>query len=226
MKNPINLLIINVLAVFLLTNCVDNSPLKEKVNVNEVERKRKHTFVENDSIFPHEYLKNGAYTDVTFDNVSFTKIPKSAQNLKDLTQIRFINQTQLPNCISNFLNLESIAFSHCRASKLPKDLIFCKGLRNIAIGETRIEIIPNLCGLEKLETLSIESSWIKNLPNNMSCLNLKWITLSDLRLDSIPESFFEIRDLEYITISGNKAKNINKTKLKKSFPNAKIYYEE
>ncbi len=108
-----------------------------------------------------------------------------------------------------------------RLNYIPEEIHLFTNIRTLGMGFSNkdgvLEYLPNKIGnLKKLENLLLSNNQIKNLPESLSeCENISWVSLYDNPLVEFPDSIYQLKYLNDLTIGSDHYPSIevNKTKL-------------
>jgi Leucine-rich repeat (LRR) protein len=139
-------------------------------------------------------------------------IPKSIQNLKELTKIDFSDNkiSSLPLEIGRLGNLSIINLSLNQLTTIPPEIGTLYKLTELNVGYNNIKLIPpELGNLSNLTFLGLGGNNLKSIPPEIgNLINLKSCSLSYNKLNEIPPEVFNISNLEYLNMSVNQITTI------------------
>jgi Leucine-rich repeat (LRR) protein len=100
-----------------------------------------------------------------------------------------------------------------RLEKLPKNINLFKNLRELKLDTNDLSELPLQIGeLNRLERLSLSNNNFKSLPEQSfsKLLSLKSLHLSNNKFDAIPSCLFLLKSLEFLDLTSNEIKKIDK----------------
>jgi hypothetical protein len=121
--------------------------------------------------------------------------------------------------------LEMISIYNMTGAKLIFKTLGYRNLRKITIANCPfLQTFPEeICEILSLESLSITSAEIKEIPSSLSNLKkLLFLNLWGCRIDSLPHNIHEFNFLEVLNIAHNKLSEQDIARLKAVLPNTKI----
>ncbi|MHA1105327.1 MAG: leucine-rich repeat domain-containing protein [Promethearchaeota archaeon] len=115
----------------------------------------------------------------------------------------------LPESIGNFKNIEVLRYIGENIIELPKSIYKLKNLRELSVDSEVLVKFPNsVIRLENLESLIIRSPLLCSIPKKISNLKrLKQLSVGS-RIDNIPDSLSQLKNLESLNLNNNPLKKI------------------
>lgn len=140
--------------------------------------------------------------------MSNNKLRKLPDNLGNLKKLKYLNVgynrlRDLPATTGLLPSLEEIDVSHNRLKQLPAELTSACRLRKLYADNNAIMTLPPwFRSLESLEELSLRGNQLQNSPfpagfGEVSC-RLRLFDLAGNYIESLPDSFGQMRDLEVV----------------------------
>jgi Leucine-rich repeat (LRR) protein len=156
---------------------------------------------------------------MTFE-VSRTSLPLTERTLKELspdiakfTKLEELDLSKndlavLPDVIGQLKALTKLDVKDNRRLKaLPDSLAACTQLTDLDIGRTKIERLPSLPALDLLDADGVPSLDLESVARLTTLTNL---TLSDCELETLPDSFAGLKQLQWLTLTNNKLRPVPK----------------
>lgn len=113
----------------------------------------------------------------------------------------------IPSFICTFTDLVELVFSDNHIEKISKNIINLKKLKILDLGRNRLDKIPNLDDLRRLEVLKVNSNHLKSLPfseegmENMTCLRV--LDARNNEIENVPPNVTGLRRLEEFILKDN-----------------------
>eukprot|EP00951_Prasinocladus_malaysianus_P023585 scaffold201154_cov45-Prasinocladus_malaysianus.AAC.1 len=164
---------------------------------------------------------------VPLRDARLTELPAFVEQLGDKVKTLDLTNNRLeaiPPSISNNYNLSRLTLAQNRLAQIPEEIGQLRNLKGdsyvcscqqfhvqgstarvLILDSNALQTLPaSICGLEKLESLSVASNALATIPNEIGQLRkLKTITLSHNRLRELPSSLSRCSALEEIYASDN-----------------------
>jgi len=101
-------------------------------------------------------------------------------------------------------SLEILDLSNNQLRELPNSLSKLKKLKIIFLSNNQFEVLPEVLGqCEHLEMIGIKSNKIHTVPSNSLPPKLRWLTLTDNKIETLPNSLGERPSLQKLMLAGN-----------------------
>jgi len=114
---------------------------------------------------------------------------------------------EIPSCVTELSNLETLRLSQNHITSVPKDMRKLKKLKTLCLDRNQIKRLPaELSQLGQLETILIRQNQLECLPEGVpgkSMTNLSVLHVSSNRLTSLPKSLGNCKSLETVYVNGN-----------------------
>lgn len=109
-------------------------------------------------------------------------------------------------------SLEILDLSHNQLASLPKEFAKLKKLKIIFASNNCFETLPEVLGqCDNLEMVGFKSNQIKHVPSNALPPKLRWLILTDNRIDVLPDSLGERPRLQKLALAGNRLTTLPST---------------
>ncbi|MEW6999209.1 protein kinase [Colwelliaceae bacterium BS250] len=109
-------------------------------------------------------------------------------------------------------SLEILDLSNNQLSSLPKELRQLKRLKIIFASNNLFETLPEVLGeCENLEMVGFKSNQISVVPENSLPLKLRWLILTDNRIERLPDSLGQRPRLQKLALAGNQLTHLPQT---------------
>jgi Leucine-rich repeat (LRR) protein len=158
--------------------------------------------------FPNEILRLEELKVLDLSMTPITEIPDEIFQLRKLKRLRFNynHHTTLPNTLSNLENLEELSMYYSyKLEKLPVSFSKIANLKYLHISNSSQfkELPDNIGELINLEMLNLtDCHLINKLPKSFSSLRkLKYLYLGSTKIESLPDGFENLLELEYLAIN-------------------------
>jgi len=114
-------------------------------------------------------------------------------------------------------SLEILDLSNNQLTSLPKELAQLTQLKIIFASNNLFETLPEVLGqCENLEMVGFKSNQINQVPENALPPKLRWLILTDNRIEVLPDSIGERPNLQKLALAGNKLNRLPLTMAKLS----------
>jgi len=126
--------------------------------------------------------------------------------LKGITRLSLSeNLSEFPTAIFSLADsLEILDLSNNKLSTLPNELTQLKKLKIIFASENCFTILPTVLGrCENLEMIGFKSNQINVVPEQSLPEKLRWLILTDNRIEKLPDSLGERPLLQKLALAGN-----------------------
>lgn len=190
--------------LYLDSSQIKQASLKELLKFNNL----KELLVTGFHTLPKEieHLKNLETIHINYDG-NFT-LPEEIKNLKNLKKIKLVTHN-FPTNVFKIPHLQSLTIISTQATfPLPQDLSRLKKLKKLVLRD--FQTFPKqIITLKNLEVLSFEPSIPVNdqfktkfiVPNEISQLShLKTLSFSGLKLDTLPNSIYLLKKLQFLDL--------------------------
>jgi hypothetical protein len=120
------------------------------------------------------------------------------------------NLTSFPlDILSLADSLEVLDISNNRLSSLPKEFSKLKKLKIIFASNNLFETLPEVIGeCVNLEMVGFKSNQIEQVTEKSLPIKLRWLILTDNRIEKLPDSLGERRRLQKLALAGNRLKEL------------------
>ena len=109
-------------------------------------------------------------------------------------------------------SLEVLNLSGNRLSSLPDDLPRLHKLRILFCSDNAFSEVPAVLGdCAELETVGFKANWIHSLPATAPPSKLRWLILTDNRLEQLPDEIGNCDRLQKLMLAGNRLRSLPKT---------------
>lgn len=183
------------------------------------------------STVPIEILNLETIEIINLRGNEIRSFPDNTLNLRHLKYLLLDNNKieELPLNVENLEQLEYLSLNYnpqinlltsfCRLSKL-------KNMRSISITSSSIKRLPdNIYLLENIEELQLNNNQLSSLPSTIAKLKkLKYIDLSSNKISSIPQSFKKLPKGVVMDLTGNKISLIKRNRMVRDFRNIKFSF--
>ena len=109
-------------------------------------------------------------------------------------------------------SLEILDLSNNQLTSLPKELAKLKKLKIIFASNNCFETLPEVLGqCDNLEMVGFKSNNINQVPRNSLPTKLRWLILTDNRIEVLPDSLGERPRLQKLALAGNRLTSLPST---------------
>lgn len=109
-------------------------------------------------------------------------------------------------------SLEILDLSKNQLSQLPADFERLKKLRILFLSQNKFETIPEvLSQCPELTMIGFKSNRISCFPENALPLKVQWLILTDNKIEKLPDSIGELKNLQKLMLAGNKLRSLPDT---------------
>ncbi len=117
-----------------------------------------------------------------------------------------------PEILSLADSLEILDLSHNKLTTLPDDFALFTKLKIVFLSSNPFQRVPEVLGqCPNLEMIGMKSCQIKHVPANALPPKLRWLTLTNNRISSLPESLGDCSLLQKLMLAGNKLTSLPKS---------------
>ena len=135
--------------------------------------------------------------------------------LADLTNGRLQGQarvnirddlTEFPKALVELADhLEILDLSHNRLQSLPEDILKLTKLKVIFLSDNLFTEYPAVLGrMPNLEMVGLKANQIQKVAESALSKNLRWLILTDNRIEALPESIGKLQRLQKLMLAGNR----------------------
>lgn len=123
------------------------------------------------------------------------------------------NLTSFPlDILSLADSLEILDLSHNQLTSLPEEFAKLKKLRIVFASNNHFVTLPEVLGkCENLEMVGFKSNQISQVPAKALPLKLRWLILTDNRIEVLPDSLGERPRLQKLALAGNRLTSLPST---------------
>jgi internalin A len=117
---------------------------------------------------------------------------------------------QIPDCIGNLQNLQSLILRGNQLSSIPESIGNLKNLATLNLNSNQLINLPESIGdLKNLRDLVLDYNQLNSLPKSIGNLkNLPTLDLGTNQLTTLPESIGDLENLERLEINDNQLNNL------------------
>jgi hypothetical protein len=109
-------------------------------------------------------------------------------------------------------SLEVLDLSNNQLSSLPIEINQLHKLKIIFASNNLFEVLPETIGqCTHLEMVGFKSNQIQHVPNNALPRKLRWLILTDNRIETLPDSLGERPELQKLALAGNRLTELPQT---------------
>ena len=121
--------------------------------------------------------------------------------------------TQVPDAVfAHAATLEALDLSHNRLTTLPDRLVELRALKRLFVSGNPIEVLPRVLGqLPALEMVGFKSCALHTVPGASLPPRLRWLILTDNRLESLPDELGLRPRLQKLALAGNRLRRLPET---------------
>lgn len=159
-------------------------------------------------------LEQGRLADATHLKLAcgLTDFPEAIFDLVDTLEVLDLAGnalTELPDDLYRLRNLRVLFCSNNPFTELPPALGKCESLRMIGFKANRIEHVPAEALPPRLRWLTLTDNAIETLPDELGrCADLQKLMLAGNRLSALPDSLSQCHKLELIRLSANRFRDL------------------
>jgi len=138
----------------------------------------------------------------------------NAGELKGITRLSLSeNLTEFPNAILSLADsLEILDLSNNKLSTLPNEIKQLHKLKILFASQNCFETLPEALGeCENLEMVGFKSNRIKVVPETSLPARLRWLILTDNKIEKLPDSLGERPRLQKLALAGNQLSTLPTT---------------
>lgn len=130
-----------------------------------------------------------------------------AGKLKGITSIKLsAGLTELPAELLQLVDtLEILDLSGNKLTDLPKDITLFKKLRILFLSNNNFTGFPDVLeNCTALDIIGFKANQIQAIPENAIPVSLRWLILTDNRIEALPESIGRCTKLQKVMLAGNR----------------------
>ncbi|MBL0265422.1 MAG: leucine-rich repeat domain-containing protein [Leptospiraceae bacterium] len=158
---------------------------------------------------PDEIADIDSLKDLLLYYNNIKKMPE--RNIKNLSFLN-LNGNQLvdiPKGVFTYTSLTTLSLNFNDIKNIPVDIVNLKNLTSLALYNNKLEDLPYVNKLEKLDSLFLDGNHLTKIPDSVTqCKCLVLLSLSGNHIDEIPESLVKLKKLTYLALNDNKIVSI------------------